>query len=227
MGELAKENISLCLEFIKAYSKEKDELISKNEKGLDAYEDRLETYLVKISAMDLSVDDSVKLSKLSHSISNFERIGDYGVNILKVKRRMHKQNIHFSDDANHELEVMSKAVCDIIDKSITAFNNDDIALAAEIEPLEQTIDNLKEELRARHAKRLENGGCSIENGLLFFDIINSFERIADHCSNLAVCIIELSKRSYQTHSYLKGVKSHSNKSFMEMFEENLLKYKIN
>ena len=227
MGELAKENISLCLEFIKAYSKGKDELISKNEKELDAYEDRLETYLVKISAMDLSVDDSVKLSKLSHSISNFERIGDYGVNILKVKRRMHKQNIHFSDDANHELEVMSKAVCDIIDKSITAFNNDDIALAAEIEPLEQTIDNLKEELRARHAKRLESGGCSIENGLLFFDIINSFERIADHCSNLAVCIIELSKRSYQTHSYLKGVKSHSNKSFMEMFEENLLKYKIN
>ncbi len=226
MGALARDNIKLCLDLIRKYSHNNDKLISENEKELDRLEDELETYLVKISSMDLSIDDSIKLSKLSHSISNFERIGDYGVNILKIKRRMHKTNIHFTPDANKELQVMSRAVEEITEKSIEAFINDDAELAAEIEPLEQVIDNLKEELRARHAKRLQNNECTIENGMLFFDIVNSFERIADHCSNLAVCIIELSKRSYQTHTYLKGVKNHNNKGFMELFRDYLLKYKI-
>lgn len=226
MGALARNNIKLCLDLIRKYSHNNDKLISENEKELDRLEDELETYLVKISSMDLSIDDSIKLSKLSHSISNFERIGDYGVNILKIKRRMHKNNIHFTPDANKELQIMSRAVEEITEKSIEAFINDDAELAAEIEPLEQVIDNLKEELRARHAKRLQNNECTIENGMLFFDIVNSFERIADHCSNLAVCIIELSKRSYQTHTYLKGVKNHNNKGFMELFQDYLLKYKI-
>ncbi len=226
MGRMARDNIYLCLDLIKKYSHNNDEMICKNEKALDGLEDELETYLVKISSMNLSIEDSIKLSKLSHSISNFERIGDYGVNILKIKRRMHQNKVHFSQDANRELEIMSRAVREIIDKSIEAFINDDVRLASEIEPLEQVIDNLKEELRARHSKRLQDNECTIENGMLFFDIINSFERIADHCSNLAVCIIELSNRSYQTHTYLKGVKSHNNKGFMEMFEDYLLKYRI-
>ncbi len=226
MGKLAKENIRLCLDFIRVYSQSKDKKISSNEKKLDAFEDELETYLVKISSMDLTTDDSVKISKLSHAIGNFERIGDYGANILKTKRQMHAKNIHFSDDANKELEIMSKAVNEIVDLAVTAFTNDDISLAVTIEPLEQVIDNLKAELRARHAKRLQENECSIENGMLFFDIINSFERIADHCSNLAVCIIELSQRSYQTHSYLKGVKNSSNTGFMEAFEKYLNKYAV-
>lgn len=226
MGGLARENIYLCLDLIKKYSHNNDDTISKNEKTLDNLEDELETYLVKISSMNLSIEDSIKLSKLSHSISNFERIGDYGVNILKIKRRMHQNNVHFSTEANKELEVMSRAVREIVDKSIESFVNDDVELAAEIEPLEQVINNLKQELRARHSKRLQDDECTIENGMLFFDIINSFERIADHCSNLAVCIIELSNRSYQTHTYLKGVKNRNNEGFMEMFEAYLRKYKI-
>lgn len=226
MGTLAQENVELCLDILKKYSHNKDEIISKNEKQLDKYEDELETYLVKISSMDLSNYDSIRLSKLSHSISNFERIGDYGTNILKIKRRMHDKNIHFTQDANAELNVMAKAVKEIVEKSISAFIADDIDAAREIEPLEQVIDNLKNELRARHAKRLQNNECTIENGMIFFDIINSYERIADHCSNLAVCIIELSKGSYQTHAYLKSVKSSTNKSFMELFEEYLQKYKV-
>lgn len=227
MGALAFNNVNLCIDFIKKYSHNNDEIINKNEKILDSFEDELETYLIKISSMNLNVDDSIKLSKISHAISNFERIGDYGVNILKTKRKMHKDGIHFTKDANRELEIMSQAVLEILNKSITAFAYDDSSLAVEVEPLEQVIDNLKEELRARHFKRLQNNECSIENGILFFDVINSFERIADHCSNLAVCIIELSNRSYQTHSYLKSVKSRNNKTFMELFEEYLLKYKVN
>lgn len=226
MARLAKDNTLLCIDFVKSYSHTKDEKISKNEKILDAFEDELETYLVKISSMNLSMEDSVNISKLTHAIGNFERIGDYGVNILKTKRQMHKDGIHFSDSANKELTVMSKAVTEIIEKAVAAFIDDDIRLASTIEPLEQVINNLKAELRERHSRRMENGECSIENGMLFFDIVNSFERIADHCSNLAVCIIELSNRSYQTHSYLKGAKSKSNRSFMKTFEMYLDKYKI-
>lgn len=226
MALLAKKNINMCLDFIKIYNHSKDEKIKENEKLLDAFEDELETYLVKISTMNLSVTDSVRLSKLSHAIGNFERIGDYGVNILKTKRTMHKDKIHFSAEANKELDVMSRAVKEIVENSITAFINDDIELAQTIEPLEQVINNLKAELRARHSKRMEGDECSVENGMLFFDIVNSFERIADHCSNLAVCIIELSQGSYQTHSYLKGVKNSNNKTFMESFESYLNKYAI-
>lgn len=226
MALLAKENISMSLDFIRIYSRIKDEKIKANEKRLDAFEDELETYLVKISSMDLSVADSMRLNKYSHAIGNFERIGDYGVNILKTKRKMHKDKIHFSSDANRELEVMGRAVQEIIENSVNAFINDDAQLAMTVEPLEQVVDNLKAELREKHAKRMEDGECSVENGMLFFDIINSFERIADHCSNLAVCIIELSQGSYQTHSYLKGVKNSNNKTFMEQFEAYLKKYEL-
>lgn len=226
MALLAKKNILLCLDFIKIYNRAKDEKIKSNEKKLDAFEDELETYLVKINALELSVSDSVRLSKLSHAIGNFERIGDYGVNILKTKRTMHKDKIHFSADANKELDIMAHAVKEIVENSIDAFINDDIEKAQTIEPLEQVINNLKAELRAKHSRRMENGECSVENGMLFFDIVNSFERIADHCSNLAVCIIELSQGSYQTHSYLKGVKNADNKTFMENFEYYLAKYAI-
>lgn len=226
MALLAKKNISMSIDFIKIYSKIKDEKIKENEKLLDQYEDALETYLLKISALDLSIEDSMRASKYSHAIGNFERIGDYGVNILKTKRKMHMEKIHFSADANKELDIMGRAVKEIIENSTNAFINNDIDLAQTIEPLEQVINNLKAQLRAKHSKRMSDGECSIENGMLFFDIINSFERIADHCSNLAVCIIELSQGSYKTHSYLKGVKTSDNKYFMESFEEYLNKYAV-
>lgn len=226
MALLAKKNTLLSLGFIRVYSSEDDEAIKSNEKELDAFEDELETYLVKISSMNLTIEDSMRVSKLSHAIGNFERIGDYGVNILKTKRTMHDDNIHFSPEASRELETMSRAVEEIITIATEAFIHDDIDLATTIEPLEQVIDNLKAELRARHTKRLQNEECTIENGMLFFDIINSFERIADHCSNLAVCIIELSQGSYQTHSYLKSVKSQTNRTFMESFENYLNKYAL-
>ncbi len=226
MGNLAQDNVELCFDFLKEYSKENAKKIRENETKLDNFEDELETYLVKISAMDLSIDDSVKLSKLTHAIGNFERIGDYGVNILKTKSRMNESNMEFSEEAIDGLNVMGKAVSEIVNNSIKAFANDDIELARTVEPLEQVIDNIKVELRAMHSKRLENEICSFEKGMLFFDIINSFERIADHCSNLAVCVIELSQRSYQTHSYLKEVKSQSNKTFSKAFEEYLDKYSV-
>ncbi len=226
MGVLARENTELCLDFVRAYSHIKEKNITENEKQLDSYEDELETYLVKLSSHNLSFNDSIKISKLAHAIGNFERIGDYGCNLMKIKKRMHQGKIHFTDDANSEIETMSRAVSEIVEIAATAFTDDNIELAMSVEPLEQVIDNLKRELRERHAKRIQQGICSVENGMLFFDIINSFERIADHCSNLAACIIELSQGSFQTHRYLSEVKSKNNKDFMTSFEYYLKKYKI-
>lgn len=226
MGNLAKENIMLCLDFINEYSQINEKRIRDNEKRLDAYEDSLESYLVEISSMKLNVQDAVKISKLTHAIGNFERIGDYGINILKTKRKMHEKHIHFPQETANGLEVMGEAVSEIVEKSIQAFIDDDVALAKTIEPLEQVIDNLKVALRACNSKRINSGECSAEDGLFFFDLVNSFERIADHCSNLAVCIVELSQNSYKPHSYLRVVKNDESKSFADAFEKYLNKYKL-
>ncbi|MDE5964956.1 MAG: Na/Pi symporter, partial [Eubacterium sp.] len=225
MAETALENTILSLNILKKYSSSKNNKISENEHRLDKYEDELETYLVKISAGELNLNNSVRLSMLSHAIGNFERIGDYAYNILRVKQQMHRDKIHFSKEANDELEIMSNAVKEITENAISAFINDDLEAANRIEPLEQVIDNLKVQIKAKHSKRMENTQCSIENGILFFDIINSLERIADHCSNLALCIIELSQKSYRIHQYSKGLKSTSS-SFIEAFEEYCEKYSL-
>ena len=177
MATLAKNNISQSIEFIKSYSHKKDDAIKNNEKKLDNYEDQLETYLVKISAMDLNVSDSMRLNNYTHAIGNFERMGDYGYNILKIKRKMHQDKIHFSEEANRELEIMGRAVTEIIENSTKAFIDDDVELAMTVEPLEQVIDNLKAELRARHSKRMEQGDCTFENGILFFDIQTRFSSL--------------------------------------------------
>lgn len=226
MGALARENTELCLDFIRLYSHTKERDIEENENKLNAYEDELKTYLVKLSTMNLGIDDGVKISMLSHAIGNFERIGDYAENLLEIKKRMHKANIHFTDNANKEIEIMSKAVIEIEGMALDSFINDDTELAMKVEPLEQVVDNLKRELRERHAKRIQQGLCTVENGMIYFDIVNSLERIADHCSNLAVCIIELSQGSFQTHRYMSEVKSKNNTEFMKNFENYLKKYKI-
>ena len=213
------------MNILKKYSSSKNSKITENEQILDKYEDELETYLVKISAGELNLNNSVRLSMLSHAIGNFERIGDYAYNILRVKQQMHRDKIHFSREAYNELEIMSNAVKEIAENSVSAFINDDADAASRIEPLEQVIDNLKVQIKAKHSKRMENTECSIENGILFFDIINSLERIADHCSNLAFCIIELSQKSYRIHQYSKGLKNTSS-SFMETFEEYCEKYSL-
>lgn len=225
MANTALENTILSLNILKKYSSSKNNKITENEQILDKYEDELETYLVKISAGELNLNNSVRLSMLSHAIGNFERIGDYAYNILRVKQHMHKEKIHFSAEANEELEIMSNAVKEIAENAVSAFIHDDVDAANRIEPLEQVIDNLKVQIKAKHSKRMENTQCSIENGILFFDIINSLERIADHCSNLALCIIELSQKSYRIHQYSKGIKNTSS-SFMETFEEYCEKYSL-
>lgn len=225
MAATALKSTDMTLNIIKKYSSSKSKAIADNEKLLDKYEDELETYIVKISASELDLKSSVKLTLLSHAVGNFERIGDYAYNILKVKQKMHTDKIHFSEAACRELEIMSLAVKEITENTVSAFINEDLDTAAGIEALEQVIDNLKVKLKSNHSNRMENGECSIENGILFFDIINSLERISDHCSNLALCMLELSQKSYRIHQYSKNLKSGSS-TFMEHFENYSEKYTL-
>lgn len=225
MAATALKSTDMTLNIIKKYSSSKSKAIADNEKLLDKYEDELETYIVKISASELDLKSSVKLTLLSHAVGNFERIGDYAYNILKVKQKMHTDKIHFSEAACRELEIMSLAVKEITENTVSAFINEDLDTAAGIEALEQVIDNLKVKLKSNHSNRMENGECSIENGILFFDIINSLERISDHCSNLALCMLELSQKSYRIHQYSKNLKSGSS-TFMEHFENYSKKYTL-
>lgn len=225
MAATALKSTDMTLNIIKKYSSSKSKAIADNEKLLDKYEDELETYIVKISASELDLKSSVKLTLLSHAVGNFERIGDYAYNILKVKQKMHTDKIHFSEAACRELEIMSLAVKEITENTVSAFINEDLDTAAGIEALEQVIDNLKVKLKSNHSNRMENGECSIENGILFFDIINSLERISDHCSNLTLCMLELSQKSYRIHQYSKNLKSGSS-TFMEHFENYSKKYTL-
>lgn len=225
MAATALKSTDMTLNIIKKYSSSKSKAIADNEKLLDKYEDELETYIVKISASELDLKSSVKLTLLSHAVGNFERIGDYAYNILKVKQKMHTDKIHFSEAACRELEIMSLAVKEITENTVSAFINEDLDTAAGIEALEQVIDNLKVKLKSNHSNRMENGECSIENGILFFDIINSLERISDHCSNLTLCMLELSQKSYRIHQYSKNLKSGSS-TFMEHFENYSEKYTL-
>lgn len=225
MARLAKDNVLLAIEFVNKYDEKLKTQIDENEDKIDTYEDNLETYLMGINAFDLSPDANREMVKLHHAIGNFERIGDYGINLLKTKKVMHKKKTEFSPVAKKELAVMEAAVKEILDLAISAYETNDIEKAKHVEPLEQVIDELKEELRRRHTNRFEKGECNIEQGFAFLDIISSFERLGDHCSNIAVSVIEMSKNSYQTHEYLNTVKRDNNR-FKEYYNDYLFKYSL-
>ena len=176
------------------------------EQNVDHYEDVLGTYLVKLNNCDLSQDDSRDLSILLHCISNFERISDHAVNITDSARQMQENKMAFSGKATEEITVFSQALSDIVGQTMDAFGREDLDAARRIEPFEQVIDRLSIEIKQRHIKRLRKGKCTIELGLILEDIITNFERISDHCSNIAVCMIRVNEDGFDTHEYLDIIK---------------------
>ncbi len=225
MAELAKSTLLSSMDMIGGYVGKSAADIRANEDYLDRYEDELGTYLVKLSGKELSDADSRRVSKLLHTIGDFERLGDHALNLLDGAREMHDKHITFSEDAQRELGVLTGAIRDIMDRTVTAFVNDDIALAQQVEPLEQIIDLLSADIKARHIERLRAGECTIELGFILSDMLNNYERISDHCSNVAVTIIELGHNSFQTHEYLNAVKT-DNEEFRELFREYQKQYQL-
>lgn len=226
MADLVEKTAMTALSALKNYTQEKANLISENEKETDKYEEILETYLVKVSALNLSDEDSKNVFVLHHAIEDLEKIADYCEDIIKIKKNIIKKNIIFSEKAKYDLSVMMAAVTKIVNLTIETFKMNDVVKAKEIEPLEEVIDKLKKQLKNRHLKRIEEGKCSVDQGFLYLDIINALERMADHCSSLAVSMIELESGDYNVHEYTRELKE-SDKEFIENLDSYLEKYSLN
>ena len=224
MAELAKDNIFAAIGLIEDFDPKIAEEIRKNENTIDHYEDSLGTYLVQLSAKELSPAETNEVSKLLHSISDFERIGDHALNICKLAEEIQEKSLVFSTKAQKELRVISNAVREVLSLAVEAFEKDDVTIAAHVEPLEQVVDLLKDELRMRHINRLQNGRCTLELGFVFNDLVANFERIADHCSNVGICVIQLSNASFETHDYLRTLKETKEAHYVDEYHAYKKKY---
>ncbi|MBR4956094.1 MAG: Na/Pi cotransporter family protein [Clostridia bacterium] len=226
MCKMAHESIELGLDVIGKYNQQTAAKILELEDVIDNYEDKLGTYMVKLSSKELSDADSRQVSKVLHSIGEFERLSDHAVNLLGVAEEMHDKNIKFSDAANKEIAVATAAIKEILNMITQAFETNDIALACKVEPLEQVIDDLLAEIKARHITRLQAGACTIELGFVLSDLLSNYERVSDHCSNIAVAMIEVQHDSFKTHEYLHEVKSSNDRAFNEDFAFYTKKYTL-
>lgn len=217
MADISKKALFIAMELLLDYDEKKAEHVLKLENEVDRYEDKMGTYLIRLSSRNLSEKDSKMLSMLLHCIGDLERISDHAVNIMESAQEMASKNITFSDRGEAELSVYSRAVHDIIDMSIEAFEKDDAALARQVEPLEEVIDQLNDELKRRHVERLRSGECSMEMGFVLSDITINYERVADHCSNIAVCLLRIHENAFDVHQYLDELKENKDRIFREAY----------
>lgn len=224
MAEESRRALHTALGLIDQYDEEKAEVVEVIEGKVDRYEDELGTYLVKLSHKDLTQKDSHSLSIMLHCIGDFERISDHAVNIMESAQELYNKKLHFSEKAMEELKVIIKAVQDIVNMSYTVFVEQNVQLANGIEPLEEVVDELSQELKHRHVKRLREGSCTIEMGFILSDITTSLERIADHCSNIGVCVTQVREDLFDTHSHIDVMKNAPDDSFYNNLEQVRAKY---
>ena len=206
MARISKASLYKALSQLESFNDDYCKEVREEETAVDKYEDILGSYLVKLNTYPLTDKDMRESAKLLHLIGDIERISDHAVNIMESAEELKEKEIVFSDFALSELNVIIAAVKEIVELSYAAYVDNDIASAKKVEPLEQVIDNLKEKLRTRHIERLQNGGCTIEAGFIWSDLLNNLERVSDHCSNIAGCVIEMSHNSLDLHQYLKNIK---------------------
>ncbi len=226
MAEHSRNSLLKSIKIISEYNSEAVNDIKETEQLIDKYEDKLGTYLVRLSNNELSENTSHSIARMLHSIGDFERIGDHALNICKVAEEMHSKGINFSDEAKRELSVITSAVTEILNMTVDSFINDDIERASHVEPLEQVIDKLNKRLKARHVARLQNGECTIELGFIFTDLLTNYERVSDHCSNVAVYTMQLPSDKLDAHKYLAKIKSSEQGSFVEDFNMYDAKYAL-
>ena len=225
MGILAQKSLLASLGQLSKYNGNLEAELLENEDKLDVYEDRLSGYLVQISQHGLSMEDIHTVSRLLHAIGDFERIGDHALNIQQSARELHEKGLSFSGAAEAELRVLERTLTDILTAAVDCFQADDPAAAKTVEPLEETIDQLTDEIRARHIHRLQSGECTVQLGFILSDLLTNLERVSDHCSNIAVCVIEEREdHAEQRHAYLHDFKAAG--EFTESLDRDLKKYQL-
>ena len=219
MAQRAEGNLLMAMSLRSRFSDKDFRQVAETESIIDRYEDKLGTYLMKITSKSLSETQSEEVSKFLHTISDFERISDHALNISEAAKEIHDKNLQLSPEACHELDVMESAVQEILNIAVSAFVDNDPQRAARVEPLEEIIDGLCDEMKSHHVDRLQSGACTLNQGFVFNDLLTNYERVADHCSNVAVAIIELESDSFDTHEYLSSVRAMKSHSFAQYFEE--------
>lgn len=227
MSAIAKETMLNSINVLYDYDDNLALEIEEAEGIVDRYEDELGTYLVKLSSDDITVKDSQSVSMMLHSIGNFERISDHAVEVLRTAQELRDKKLHFSKEAQEEVKVLTDALREIIEITFEAFKDGNTELARKVEPLEQVIDGLAAQMRAKHIVRLQAGNCTIELGFILSDLITGLERVSDHCSNIAVALIEVSEGSFDTHKYLNDVKSGNDEQFRRDYDAYKVKYVLN
>lgn len=227
MCTLTKETLQKAMGLLDrtTYTEEKAQEIIDMEDVIDLYEDRLGTFLVKLSSRALSREDSHAVSVMLHTIGDFERMSDHAVNILDVAEELREKGLYFSDEAKAELRILSGAILEIMDITEKAFVNNDLAMASQVEPLEQVVDMLIDRVKHHHIERMRQGKCTIEMGFILSDLLNNYSRVSDHCSNVAVAVIEVAHNSFDTHKYLNDVK-YGSEDFAAAYEQYSAKYSI-
>ncbi len=226
MAEKSQRNLLRAISLLTNYDEKEYDIVQEKEEVIDGYEDKLGTYLVKITGLELNENQSHEVSRFLHTIGDFERIADHAVNISHVAKEIHEKQLTFSFEANRELEILASAIKEIVTLSVSCFIGDKTADIYRVEPLEEMIDLLCDELKLRHINRVQNGNCTLNQGFVFSDLITNYERIADHCSNIAVALIEVDLDAMDIHAYLNGLKEHKSKEFIKYYDEYKVKYAL-
>lgn len=226
MAEITKKGVIEATELLHKYDKSIASRIKEWEGEVDKYEDKTSSYLVKISSRELNSKDSVEVTRLLHSVGDIERISDHSVNIMRAAKEIHEKNIVFPDKVTDDMKVMGSAVKEIIEITSKALYSDDLEEAKKVEPLDQLIDKLKHKIKNNQVQRLRDGACTVEMGFILSDLLIAYERIAGHCSNIAVSLIAPNNEALETHDYLSHVKNDDENDFVEKYNMYKKKYSL-
>ena len=226
MSQVSEKSLLTALSLIFDYSEEGFEQVKKLEDDGDTYEDSLGTYLIRVTGREMTVQENEEVSKYLHTLSDFERISDHALNLAESARELHEKGLFFSPNAQRELDVLFAAVRQIVSMTMTAFCEEDLPLARRVEPLEEVVDELCDQMKLNHVERLQQGICTIKQGFVFNDIVTNCERVSDHCSNIAVAMIELSGDAFRTHTYVHALQEKETPEFREAYEEYLRRFAL-
>lgn len=226
MARCVVKNVTDALSLVDKYTKDGFAAVQKEEELVDRYEDKLGTYLVQITRLELTKQQNIMVGKYLHSITDFERMSDHALNIAECAQEMHDKKLNFSKYATHELSVLRSAVSEIVALAVKAFVEDDLSIAYRIEPLEEKIDSLCDEMKLHHINRISDGTCTLQLGFVFNDLLTNLERMADHCSNIGVAMIELASGALETHDYYNKLMEETTDQFKESFAKYDAKFKL-
>ena len=223
---LSSESFRKAVMLLDEYSSEAFDEVSEIENAIDKYEDKISTYLIRIAEQEMTAEDSKHVSELLHCVGDVERISDHALNIAETAKEIHEKKISFSEHAKKDIGIINAAVTEILELTVKTLCEEDVNGAARVEPLEQVIDRLKRKIKNGHIDRLRQGDCTMEMGFILSDLLTNYERISDHCSNIAACVIEIHTDSFEIHEYLGKIKSGEERSFVQMYEDYKQKYYI-